>query len=84
MARSLPRRAASSGGVRARDRAIAAAVNGIVLAAPRQPDCPLVYANAAFLRMTGYAEEEVLGRNCRFLQGPDTDPAAPSGTRTAS
>ncbi len=46
------------------------------LADPSQPDMPLVFVNEAFLRQTGYAEAEVLGRNCRFLQGPDTDPAA--------
>jgi len=38
-------------------------------------DLPLVYANEAFLRMTGYPPNEILGRNCRFLQGDDTDPA---------
>ena len=54
-------------------RAVAVASNGIVIADARRPDLPLVYANAAFLSMTGYAEAEVLGRNCRFLQGPDTD-----------
>ena len=41
---------------------------------PRQPDNPIVWASDAFLRMTGYAREEVIGRNCRFLQGPRTDP----------
>ncbi|GAB2592213.1 PAS domain-containing protein [Dyella jejuensis] len=35
-------------------------------------DRPILYANAAFLRMTGYERDEVLGRNCRFLQGPET------------
>ena len=38
-------------------------------------DLPLVYANEAFLRMTGFSPSEILGRNCRFLQGQDTDPA---------
>lgn len=56
-----------------RDRAIAAASNGIVIADPHQPDCPIIYVNPAFTAITGYASEEVLGRNCRFLQGPDTD-----------
>ncbi|NEK59491.1 diguanylate cyclase [Geodermatophilus sabuli] len=56
-------------------RAIATASNGIVIADASGPDLPLVYANAAFLRMTGYDEAEVLGRNCRFLQGPATDPS---------
>ncbi|WP_431521221.1 diguanylate cyclase domain-containing protein [Blastococcus capsensis] len=54
-------------------RAVAVASNGIVIADARLPDLPLVYVNAAFLRITGYAEAEVLGRNCRFLQGSDTD-----------
>ncbi len=42
---------------------------------PNLPDNPIVFANNAFLRLTGYAREEVVGRNCRFLQGPETDPA---------
>ncbi|RZI56912.1 MAG: PAS domain-containing protein [Rubrivivax sp.] len=45
----------------------------MVVADPRQPDVPLVFANQAFLEMTGYSPDEVLGRNCRFLQGPETD-----------
>src|SRR5579875_1123264 len=47
----------------------------MVVTDPRQPDNPIVLANAAFLQLTGYEAEEVLGRNCRFLQGRDTDPA---------
>ncbi len=43
---------------------------------PRQPDNPIVLANQAFLDLTGYASEEVIGRNCRFLQGPETSAAA--------
>ena len=42
---------------------------------PTQPDAPIVLANQAFLKLTGYRSDEVIGRNCRFLQGPDTDPA---------
>ncbi len=45
----------------------------LVLTDPRQPDNPIVYVNDAFVRTTGYAREAALGRNCRFLQGPDTD-----------
>ncbi|KAG2059819.1 hypothetical protein BDR06DRAFT_873739 [Suillus hirtellus] len=37
----------------------------------RRHDCPIIYASPSFYRLTGYAEHEVLGRNCRFLQSPD-------------
>lgn len=46
-----------------------------VLSDPRQPDCPIVHASPEFLALTGYSKEEVEGRNCRFLQGADTDAA---------
>ena len=45
----------------------------MILTNPRLPDNPVVFANKAFLDLTGYEEAEVLGRNCRFLQGPRTD-----------
>ncbi|XP_070662932.1 phototropin-2-like isoform X3 [Malus domestica] len=38
-----------------------------------KPDCPIVYASSGFFGMTGYSSKEVIGRNCRFLQGPETD-----------
>ena len=44
-----------------------------VLSDPRLPDHPIVYASEGFLKMSGYEQSEVLGRNCRFLQGPETD-----------
>lgn len=50
---------------------------------PRQFDNPIVFANDAFLRLSGYPREEVVGRNCRFLQGPDTDPQAIEQIRDA-
>ncbi|KAL3501327.1 hypothetical protein ACH5RR_035776 [Cinchona calisaya] len=46
-----------------------------VLTDPHLLDMPIVYASDSFLRLTGYARHEVLGRNCRFLSGPETDPA---------
>jgi PAS domain S-box-containing protein len=55
-----------------RERAIVASKNGIVIADATQRSMPLIYANPAFETITGYAPEEVLGRNCRFLQGPET------------
>lgn len=45
----------------------------MVITNPREPDGPIVYANEAFLDLTGYSADEVLGRNCRFLQGEQTD-----------
>lgn len=41
---------------------------------PNRPDNPIVFANAAFTKLTGYTRDEILGRNCRFLQGPETNP----------
>jgi len=55
----------------------------MILADPRQKDCPIVFANNAFLDLTLYEEKEVLGRNCRFLQGAGTDPAAVRQLREA-
>jgi PAS domain S-box-containing protein len=46
----------------------------IILTDPNQPDNPIIYANAAFSRLTGYTMAEILGRNCRFLQGPESEP----------
>jgi len=48
----------------------------MVISDPRQADNPIVFANDAFCRLTGYSREEIVGRNCRFLQGAGTDPAA--------
>ena len=48
-------------------------VNGITLSDPDQPDNPIVYANEAFELITGYDREEIVGHNCRFLQGTDRD-----------
>src|ERR671920_288478 len=53
------------------ERAVIASTNSIVITDPNQPDDPIVYVNPAFERTTGYAAEEVLGRNCRFLQRED-------------
>ncbi len=55
----------------------------MVVTDPLLPDNPLVFVNAAFLDLTGYSEHEVLGRNCRFLQGPETDPDAAARIRRA-
>lgn len=50
---------------------------------PYLPDNPIVFANRAFLEMTGYAADEIIGNNCRFLQGPETDRQAVIDVREA-
>jgi PAS domain S-box-containing protein len=51
-------------------------VNGITLADPDQEDMPIVYANKSFETMTGYGQDEIIGHNCRFLQGDERDQEA--------
>lgn len=63
--------------------AIQAASSGIVIADFQLPDRPLVFVNSAFEEMTGYTYEEAVGRNCRFLQGADTDTATVKMLRLA-
>ena len=46
----------------------------MIITNPRLIDNPVVFANDSFCRLTGYSREEIVGRNCRFLQGPETDP----------
>jgi PAS domain S-box-containing protein len=55
---------------------LSAGQQNFVLSDPRLPDNPIVFATPGFYKLTGYTPEQVLGRNCRFLQGPGTDPKA--------
>ena len=55
----------------------------MVITDPKQADNPIVFVNRAFLDLTGYGEKDVLGRNCRFLQGPRTDPETVEEVRAA-
>lgn len=55
----------------------------VVISDPSQRDMPVIFVSEEFETHTGYAPEEVLGRNCRFLQGRDTDPAAVRAIRDA-
>eukprot|EP00898_Chlorokybus_atmophyticus_P005958 jgi/Chlat1/6363/Chrsp44S05752 len=54
-----------------------------VLSDPNLNDCPIIHASDVFCRMSGYSREEVVGRNCRFLQGPGTDPQEVAKLREA-
>lgn len=63
--------------------AIRATRMAMIVTDPRRPDNPIVFANDAFLKLTGYGRDEVVGRNCRFLQGPESDPEAISALRDA-
>ena len=62
---------------------MAASSNGIVITDPKLPDDPIVYVNPAFERISGYPVDEVLGHNCRFLQGEDHDQPALDELRAA-
>ncbi len=75
------------GGLGGRGDTFAAAVRAtrmpMLITDPRQADNPIVFVNDAFLKLSGYDRDEVIGHNCRFLQGPGTDPAAVDAIRTA-
>ena len=58
--------------LRLQQLAIEAALNGIIITDATADDCPITYANQGFAQLTGYSSEEVVGKNCRFLQGPET------------
>ena len=64
-------------------KALQTAQQNFVVTDPSLPDNPIVYATQGFLNLTGYTLEQVLGRNCRFLQGPETDPKAVEKIRHA-
>ena len=64
-------------------RAVEATSNGIIITDARQDENPIVYVNPAFEQITGYPADEVLGRNCRFLNGDEHDQIALEGVRQA-
>ncbi|MRH41513.1 EAL domain-containing protein [Aquibacillus halophilus] len=64
-------------------RAIEEITTGVIMTDPNQSDNPIVYANPFFYKLTGYSKEEVIGLNCRLLQGEGTDPIALKKIREA-
>lgn len=66
-----------------KERAIEAAPIGITMSDPDADDNPLIFTNRHFEVLTGYDETDVVGRNCRFLQGEETDPDTRAEIRTA-
>ena len=72
-ARDISERLRAEEALRLRDRALQASTNAIVITSCLAPDDPIEYVNPAFERITGYAAAEAIGRNCRFLQGPERE-----------
>jgi len=64
-------------------KALQTAQQNFVVTDPSLPDNPIVYASQGFLNLTGYSLDQILGRNCRFLQGPETDPKSVERIRHA-
>lgn len=56
---------------------------GVIITDPKLADNPIIFANAGFTKITGYTIDEAMGRNCRFLQGPDTNPQTLEQLRSA-
>ncbi|MGY2464217.1 EAL domain-containing protein [Vreelandella sulfidaeris] len=73
--RDISERKATEHQLKLLERSVESSTNGLVVVDTQRSDLPMVYVNAAFERITGYSRSEALGRNCRFLQGEDTDPA---------
>lgn len=66
-----------------KERAMEETPVDITITDPALDDNPLVYVNDAFERITGYDRDDIVGKNCRFLQGPDSDPEAVAAMRAA-
>ncbi|WP_170835897.1 EAL domain-containing protein [Salinicola sp. MIT1003] len=79
----ITRRKRREADLRLLQRGIEASPVGMVMVDAIQTERPIVYANDAFCHLTGYSHDQVLGRNCRFLQGERTDPAAVETIRKA-
>ena len=73
----------TDGGIDPFPAAVRATRMPMIITNPRLPDNPIAFVNEAFCRLTGYGRDEIVGRNCRFLQGPETDPADVARLREA-
>lgn len=69
--------------LRLKERALDSTAEGVVISDYTQPGMPIIYVNNAFTSVTGYCYDEVVGNNCRFLQGDGSDPAAREKIKTA-
>ncbi|AKA34221.1 PAS domain S-box protein [Flagellimonas lutaonensis] len=76
MARDITEKKKAAKDLNIRNRALDAAGNGILIVDAQKPDQPIIYCNDAFQKITGYSKDEVLGKNCRFLQNDDRDQEA--------
>lgn len=81
--RDVTEHKAAEQALKLRDRAVRAINQGIVITDSLSPDDPILYVNPGFEAITGYESSEVIGRNCRFLQGPESDPEEVSVMRRA-
>ncbi|MDP9349083.1 MAG: PAS domain S-box protein, partial [Gemmatimonadota bacterium] len=82
-ARNVAERMQTEEALRLQERSLAAIAEGILITNPRRADNPIIYANPGFERLTGYTSGELMGKNCRILQGPDTDSAVVAAIRSA-
>lgn len=83
IARDITERRRAEAQLILQDRAMSSTSEGIVITDALQAGNPVVYANQGFERLTGYTSEEIIGRNCGFLQGPETSPIALDEIRAA-
>ncbi|WP_339847056.1 EAL domain-containing protein [uncultured Halopseudomonas sp.] len=81
--RDISRRKRQDEQLRLLKRGLEVSIDGVVIVDAMQADMPIIYANAAFCALTGYPNQEVIGRNCRFLQGDDQHQPALNDLREA-
>ncbi|MDI5922794.1 EAL domain-containing protein [Halomonas sp. LR5S13] len=72
--RDISQRKANERQLRILESSVTSSVNGVVICDAKDPGLPIIYVNPAFERITGYSKEQAIGRNCRFLQGENTEP----------